>query len=129
MNNVTTYYKTEAVTMSIQTSLIDLLPDESARINNVMTRQKGTFIQIRATDQIKAELQIAADLRGLTMSSMIHSLITQAIREEKEREPQAFVLTPLPATLNLPKGTLESIDHHKIPKETLPNAKRKNSKA
>lgn len=26
-------------------------------------------------------------------------------------------------------GTLESIDHHEIPKETLPNAKRKNSKA
>lgn len=75
--------------MSIQTSLIDLIPPETARINNVMTRQKGTFIQIRATDQIKAELQIAADLRGLTMSSMIHSLITQAIREEKEREPDA----------------------------------------
>lgn len=30
---------------------------------------------------------------------------------------------------NLPKGTLESIDHHKIPKEIPPNAKRKNSKA
>ncbi len=96
--------------MSIQTCLLDLLEQKSACNNNVVTAQKGKFIQIRSTEALKKELQIVADLRGLSMSSLIHSLIKQAIREEKEREPKAFILTPIHSTLQV-----DSFNLHKVP--------------
>lgn len=68
-----------------------LISVRRARINNVMTAKlKGTFIQFRVTDDIKHDLQIVAELRGLTMSSLLHSLMVKTIREEKDREPRAF---------------------------------------
>ena len=94
-----------------------------------MASSKEKLVNVRLTPKVHEEFKVACELKGASMSSLMHQFIVRTIREEKEREPQAFILTPLPATLNLPKGTLESIDHHKIPKETLPNAKRKNSKA
>jgi antitoxin component of RelBE/YafQ-DinJ toxin-antitoxin module len=61
------------------------------RIYNVMTsRPKTNYVQFRIREDIKEELQIVAEMRGLTMSALIHSLIVKTIREEKEREPQAF---------------------------------------
>ena len=67
-----------------------LLVNGKARINNVMTRPKSTYIQFRVSDDVKRELQIVAELRGLSMSGLIHSFIVKAIREEKEADPQAF---------------------------------------
>jgi hypothetical protein len=62
-----------------------------ARMNNVMTLMaKGTYIQFRVREDIKEDIQRVAELRGLTTSGLIHSLIVKAIREEKERDPQAF---------------------------------------
>lgn len=90
---------------------------------------KEVRINVRTTQETKDELEIVSKLRGINVSSIVNAAMREIIRQEKEREPQAFVLTPLPAKLKLPKGTLESIDHHKIPKEIPPNAKRKNSKA
>jgi hypothetical protein len=47
-------------------------------------------INVRTTEQIKRDLEIAARLRGLTVAALVNSLVVAAIREEKEREPRAF---------------------------------------
>lgn len=52
---------------------------------------KEIRINVRTTEQIKADLEITARLKGLTVSALVNSLVVKAIREEKEREPQAFV--------------------------------------
>ena len=58
-------------------------------MNLVMTL-KDTYIQFRIREDVKNSLQKVAEMRGLTMSALLHSLAVKAIREEKEREPQAF---------------------------------------
>lgn len=54
---------------------------------------KEMRINVRTTPQIKRELEIAARLRGITPSALVNSVVVKAIREEKEREPQAFQTT------------------------------------
>lgn len=51
---------------------------------------KEIRINVRTTEQIKNDLEVTARLRGLTVSSLVNALVVKAIREEKEREPQAF---------------------------------------
>jgi hypothetical protein len=47
-------------------------------------------INVRTTADIKRDIEIAARLRGMTVSSLINSLAVKAIREEKNLEPEAF---------------------------------------
>jgi predicted DNA binding CopG/RHH family protein len=65
-------------------------------MNIVMTldKAKDTYIQIRIRDDLKEDIQITAKARGLTMSALIHSLLTQAVRQEKEQYPEAFEVKP-----------------------------------
>lgn len=72
-----------------------LISVKPSRINNVMTARKDTYLQLRVRDDIKADLQILAELRGLTMSGFIHSMIVRAIREEKELYPDSFKQTSI----------------------------------
>lgn len=59
---------------------------------DVMTKQtKGKLVNFRVRDDLKREFEIVAELRGTTLSGLIHQLLVKAVREEKEREPQAFV--------------------------------------
>ena len=51
---------------------------------------KEKLITVRVTEDKHAEFKIAADLRGATMSSLIHQFIFQVIREEKRQHPEAF---------------------------------------
>lgn len=51
---------------------------------------KETRINVRTNPQTKRELEIAAQLKGLTVSSLVNYAVTQVIREEKERDPAAF---------------------------------------
>jgi hypothetical protein len=82
-----------------------LLSRRRPRNNNVMTKLKGTYIQFRVREDVKDDLQKVAEIRGLTMSGLIHSMVVNAIREEKERDPAAFQRT-VPAN-NIPHGTLK----------------------
>ena len=61
-------------------------------MNNVMTPQKakGDWLQIRISEQLKEDFRIAAELRGLTSSALVHSFIVKTVREEKEISPEAF---------------------------------------
>lgn len=47
-------------------------------------------LHIRLKPDVKEDLKILADLRGLTMSGLVHSLVVQTIRAEKSQFPQAF---------------------------------------
>jgi len=51
---------------------------------------KEIRINVRTTEEIKRDLEITARLKGLTVSSLVNSLVVKAIREEKAREPRAF---------------------------------------
>jgi hypothetical protein len=51
---------------------------------------KEKLITVRVAEDKHAEFKIAADLRGATMSSLIHQYIFQIIREEKRQHPEAF---------------------------------------
>lgn len=51
---------------------------------------KSTSINLRITPQFRNELQALADYRGLSLSSLAHSLLVKALRQEKQIEPDAF---------------------------------------
>jgi hypothetical protein len=51
---------------------------------------KEVRINVRTTERIKRELEIAAELRGMNVSSLVNSLAVRAIREEKAIAPEAF---------------------------------------
>lgn len=84
--------------------MIILNQPEKPCINIVMTapKKKGTYVQLRIRDEIKEDLQIAAEIEGLSMSAFIHQLIVKKISEIKRSEPRAFVLKaqPGPNTYN-----------------------------
>lgn len=51
---------------------------------------KEVRINVRTNAQTVEELKITAKLRGLTVSSLVNSLVVQAIRDEKTIAPEAF---------------------------------------
>jgi antitoxin component of RelBE/YafQ-DinJ toxin-antitoxin module len=65
-------------------------------MDNVMTtsKAKDAFLQIRIREEVKQDLAVLAELRGLSMSALINSLIVKAIREEKNADPIAFRQKP-----------------------------------
>jgi len=67
-------------------------------MNNVMTvtRSKDTYIQVRIDDELKEAVRITAHSRGLSMSALIHSILVQAVREEKQLYPEVFKTTSVP---------------------------------
>lgn len=53
---------------------------------------KERLVNVRLKEQTHKEFKIACDLRGASMSSLLHQFIVRTIREEKEASPQSFVL-------------------------------------
>jgi hypothetical protein len=51
--------------------------------------RKGMFI-MRISEEKLADFKIVAELRGATMSGLVHQWIVKAIHEEKESRPGAF---------------------------------------
>ena len=51
---------------------------------------KIKMINVRLTPEVHDAFKIACNLRGASMSSFLHQTIVRTIREEREREPQAF---------------------------------------
>ncbi|MGA9996902.1 MAG: hypothetical protein WBP93_15900 [Pyrinomonadaceae bacterium] len=54
-------------------------------------QNKEVLINIRLRSDIREEFRLAAELRGATMSGLLHQFIVRIIREEKERDPKAFI--------------------------------------
>lgn len=66
---------------------------KSVSLYNVMTLEnKEKLINIRVKELQRDEFRVAAELRGATMSTLIHQFIVKTIREEKERDPDEFKL-------------------------------------
>jgi hypothetical protein len=53
-------------------------------------KNKEVLINIRLKPETREEFRISAELRGATMSGLLHQFIVRTIREEKERDPEAF---------------------------------------
>jgi hypothetical protein len=51
---------------------------------------KSTSINLRITQEFRDDLQKLADYRGLTLSSLAHSLLVKSVRWERQNEPEAF---------------------------------------
>lgn len=77
---------------------------------------KEVRINVRTTPQIKRDLEVAAELRGLTVSAVVNSAVVKVIREEKEREPAAFK-APAHRIAHLPIGD-EMTDERKSKRKT-----------
>jgi hypothetical protein len=52
---------------------------------------KSNLITVPVDPQMHEEFAIVCALRGAYMSSLLRQHIVQLIREEKEREPEAFI--------------------------------------
>jgi hypothetical protein len=73
---------------------------------------KDKLVNVRLTPEKHAEFKVACELRGASMSSLLHQFIVRTIREEKELSPQAFQrelsvngnLRPAPEPIPLTEG-------------------------
>jgi hypothetical protein len=54
-------------------------------------KSKDVLINLRINSRIRDEFRVAAGLRGASVSGLLHQFIVQTIREERERNPRAFI--------------------------------------
>lgn len=60
---------------------------------NVMTEEavtKEVLVNFRLRPDVRDEFKAVAELRGSTMSGLLHQYAIKLIREEKERDPVGF---------------------------------------
>lgn len=53
-------------------------------------KEKISWLQIRIDPTFKSEVRIAANARGLSVSALVHSLLKQVVRDEKQQYPHLF---------------------------------------
>ena len=63
-------------------------------------KNKEVLINIRLKPETREEFRIAAELRGASMSGLLHQFIVKTIREEKERDPEAFENIEVPSLID-----------------------------
>lgn len=56
----------------------------------VVAKTKDDHLHIRLKPSVKEDLKTLAELRGMTMSGLVYSMIVRAIREEKMQFPALF---------------------------------------
>lgn len=56
----------------------------------IVSQIKERLLTVRLTPEVHADYKIAARLKGSSMSNLVHMYIFQVIREQKERNPEAF---------------------------------------
>jgi len=56
---------------------------------------KEKMINVRLSPQMHDDFKIACELRGASMSSLLHQYIARTVREEKEMAPRAFAQPPM----------------------------------
>lgn len=59
-------------------------------IYNVMTLKKEVNLNVRIRSDVRDDFKIVAELRGISVSGLLHQYMVKLIREEKERDPEAF---------------------------------------
>jgi hypothetical protein len=64
-------------------------------MDNVSTKElKEVRINVKISPKLRTDFHTAARLRGATMSALLHQFVVKTVREEKEREPGAFIPMP-----------------------------------
>ncbi len=58
---------------------------------DIMAKVKSSMVNVRLNEQTHEEFKTVCELRGVSMSGFLHQFIVKAIREEKDREPSAFI--------------------------------------
>lgn len=56
----------------------------------IFVADKKAILNLRVKPEVRDEFAVAAELRGASMSGLIHQFIVRTIREEKELSPSAF---------------------------------------
>ena len=80
---------------------------------------KVRMINVRLKPEPHDDFKLACELRGGSMSSILHQFIVRTIREEKENEPRAFKraqtsnIEPSGSKVSLVKNTGELSDERK----------------
>jgi len=59
---------------------------------------KERLVNVRLKEKTHQEFKIACELRGASMSSLLHQFIVRTIREEKEHAPHSFDVIEEPNT-------------------------------
>lgn len=54
-----------------------------------MAGPKVKMINVRLTASVHDDFKTACELRGASMSSLLHQFVVRTIREEKEHDPRA----------------------------------------
>lgn len=65
-------------------------------VASAMSTNKEVLINLRVRPEVRDEFKLAAELRGATMSGLLHQFIFRIIREEKIENPEAFEERPQP---------------------------------
>jgi hypothetical protein len=73
------------------------------------TNSKEMNINIRVRRDVRENFKIVADLRGASMSSLIHQFMVKCIREEKKISPEIFRNTEFPAGVYRQKTEIEDL--------------------
>lgn len=94
---------------------------------------KTTSINLRITPQFRNELQALADYRGLSLSSLAHSLLVKAVRMEKQIEPDAFTeserqVNGMAVHLNKPDTRIQMDLNANIPARRIEDVPKKKNK-
>lgn len=66
----------------------------------IVASPKTRMVNVRLTEQVHEDFKIACELRGVSMSSLMHQFVIRTIREERELDPKAFVRRKSPNPLN-----------------------------
>jgi len=61
----------------------------------LMASPKIKMINVRLAPNVHDDFKIACELRGASMSSLMHQFIFRTIREEREASPHAFKQAPM----------------------------------
>lgn len=60
-------------------------------LDDVMTKKlREVQLNLRVNPEIREDFRIAAEMRGATMSGLLHQFIIRTIRDEKEQSPREF---------------------------------------
>jgi hypothetical protein len=65
-------------------------PILEASILKCVANPKDKMVNVRLTPAVHDQFKIACELRGASMSSLLHQFIVRTIREERELDPKAF---------------------------------------
>lgn len=68
---------------------------------------KKAILNLRLRPEVRDEFAVAAELRGASMSGLLHQFIVRTIREEKELSPQSFTKSERRANSYIPVAPKE----------------------